>query len=96
MSKSQSDMLVESNNVDLNNGFLSRLGEVSQAQRLSLGLTHAQLSDRSGLSESQIDQLEAGNWDIDVLSFWTLSSSLNTTASRLLKGTESNVIHLKV
>ena len=63
---------------------LAELGRAVRAQRLALGLTLRELSDRAAVSTRFIAELEAGRGNISVARLHEIAVALSTSASELL------------
>ena len=68
--------------------FLATVGARVRAQRESRGMTRRQLSDRSGVSERFLAQLEGGHGNISLARFADVCAALSAAPSELLAGTE--------
>lgn len=71
---------------------LSRLGKAVRASRQGLGLSRAQLAERSGLSLRFLAQLEAGEGNISYLKLRRLALALEVDLAGLLARTEGEAV----
>lgn len=67
-------------------GFLEGLGQRVKAERTLRGLSRKALSDRSGISERYIAQLEGGEGNISVVLLWNLARSMGVSLEQLIVG----------
>jgi transcriptional regulator with XRE-family HTH domain len=68
--------------------FVRALGAAVRARRLRLGQTRADLSGRSGLSESVIARVEAGDATLDLLQLVAIAEALEIALRTLLRQAE--------
>lgn len=68
---------------------LSVLGRTVRARRTEQALTLAALSERAGVSERFLAQLEAGQGNISVARLCDVAQALGTTAAGLLEGADA-------
>lgn len=67
------------------NGFLGAVGSAVRRMREERGLSRRALSDRSGLSERFLAELEGGSGNISVVRLAEVARALGTTAGALLR-----------
>ena len=68
--------------------FLSAVGAVLRHRRNGLGLGLEQLASLTGLSESEVSQIEAGVSDVDLETFARLVLALNAKPSEVVRAAE--------
>lgn len=71
------------------NALLAAVGNRVREHRHKLALSRRQLSDKSGVSERFLAQLEAGSGNISLVRFAQVASALGTNASALLAGLDT-------
>jgi UDP-N-acetylglucosamine 1-carboxyvinyltransferase len=71
--------------------FVRALGAAVRARRLRLKQTCADLAERSGLSESAIVQVEAGDPDLNLLRLVAIAEALEISVRTLLQRAQRRV-----
>lgn len=71
--------------------FVRAVGAAVRARRMRLKQTCADLAERSGLSEAEIIQVEAGDPDLDLLRLVAITQALEIPVRTLLQRAERRV-----
>ncbi len=64
--------------------FLSDIGERVRAAREGRGMTQRELAEATGLSQSNIWEIEHGKRDLRMSTFWRIKEALEVSASDLV------------
>jgi transcriptional regulator with XRE-family HTH domain len=72
--------------------FAEQVGAAVRRRRRELGMTGAQLAQRTGVSASFISQLEKGQSSISIPRLYNVAEALDTTPNSLLPGSTSSLL----
>lgn len=70
---------------------VTKFGAVVRQQRQELGLSQEQFAEKSKLHRTYIGSVERGERNLTLASIWQLASSLDISASELLKLVEAEL-----